>query len=131
MSARAATVADIEPGFASLVRERAKAVMLFGDTFFKQPLPDIAQAALSHRMPSVYVIQQYAQADGLMSYGSDLLGNFGAQRVVSTEFSREQPAVLPFEQPVRYSLAINLRTAKVIGLAIPHSLLLRADEVIQ
>ena len=132
VSAKAATVADIEPGFASLVRERADAVMLFGDTFFVQQFQDIAQAALRHRMPSIYLTHQYAQAGGLMSYGPDLLDNFRrAASYVDRILKGAKPGDLPFEQPVRYSLAINLQTAKAIGLTIPQSLLLRADEVIR
>ena len=132
VSAKAATVADIEPGFASLARERADAVMLFGDTFFVQQFQDLAQAALRHRMPSIYLIHQYAQAGGLMSYGSDLLDNFRrAASYVDRILKGAKPSDLPFEQPVRYSFAINLKTAKALGLTIPQSVLLRADEVIR
>ena len=132
VSAKAATVADIEPGFASLARERADAVMLFGDTFFVQQFQDLAQAALRHRMPSIYLIHQYAQAGGLMSYGADLLDNFRrAASYVDRILKGAKPSDLPFEQPVRYSLVINLKTAKALGLTIPQSVLLRADEVIR
>ena len=132
VSAKAAAVADIEPGFAFLARERADAVMLFGDTFFVQQFQDLAQAALRHRMPSIYLIHQYAQAGGLMSYGSDLLDNFRrAANYVDRILKGAKPSDLPFEQPVRYYFAINLKTAKALGLTIPQSVLLRADEVIQ
>lgn len=132
VSAKAAAVADIEPGFALLARERADAVMLFGDTFFVQQFQDLAQAALRHRMPSIYTIQQYAQAGGLMSYGADLLDNFRrAASYVDRLLKGAKPSDLPFEQSIRYSFAINLKTAKALGLTIPQSLLLRATEVIQ
>ena len=132
VSAKAATVADIEPGFALLARERADAVILFGDTFFVQHFQDLAQAALRHRMPSIYLIHQYAQAGGLMSYGADLLDNFRrAASYVDRILKGAKPSDLPFEQPARYSLAINLKTATVLGLTIPQSLLQRADEVIR
>lgn len=130
--AEAGTVADIEPGFAALARERANAVILFGDTFFVQQLQQIAQAATKHRMPSMYTLHEYVETGGLMSYGADLVDNFRrAATSVDKILKGARPGDLPFEQAARYSLAINLKTAKVLGLAIPQTLLVRADEVIQ
>ena len=130
--AEAGTVADIEPGFAALAQERANAVVLFGDTFFVQQLQQIAQAALKYRMPSIYLIHDYARAGGLMSYGADVVDNFrSAATYVDKILKGAKPSELPFEQPARYLLAINLKTAKALGLTIPQPLLLRADEVIQ
>ena len=130
--AEAGTVADIEPGFAALAQERANAVVLFGDTFFVQQLQQIAQAALKYRMPSIYLIHDYARAGGLMSYGADVVDNFrSAATYVDKILKGAKPGELPFEQPARYLLAINLKTAKALGLTIPQPLLLRADEVIQ
>ncbi len=130
--AEAATVAEIEPGFAALVKERASAVMLFGDTFFVQQLQQIAQAALKYRVASIYLIYQYPKAGGLMSYGPDVVDNFRrASAYVDKILKGAKPGDLPFEQPARYVLAVNLKTAKTLGLTIPQSVLLRADEVIQ
>ena len=130
--AEAGTVAEIEPAFAALAQVRADAVMLFGDTFFVQQLQQIAQAALKYRLASIYLIRQYATAGGLMSYGPDIVDNF---RRVSTYVDRilkgAKPAELPFEQPSRYLLAINLNSARMLGITIPQSMLLRADDVIQ
>ena len=130
--AEASTVAEIEPGFAALARERADAVVLFGDSFFVQQFQQIAQAAFKHRVPSIAWIHDYAQAGGLMSYGADVVDNFRrAATYVDKILKGARPGELPFEQPARYTLAINLKTAKALGLTIPQSLLLRADEVIQ
>jgi putative tryptophan/tyrosine transport system substrate-binding protein len=130
--AEAGTITDIEPGFAALARERANAVILFGDTFFVQQLQQIAQAAIKYRVPSMYTLHEYAEAGGLMSYGADLVNNFRrAATYVDKILKGANPGDLPFEQAARYSLAINLKTAKSLGLTIPQSLLLRADEVIQ
>ena len=130
--AEAGTVADIEPAFAALARERAHAVILFGDTFFVQQLQQIAQAALKFRMASIYLIHDYARAGGLMSYGADVVDNFRrATSYVDKILKGAKPSDLPFEQPARYLLAINLKTAKTLGLTVPQSLLLRADEVLQ
>jgi len=122
----------IEPAFASFARDRADAAIVFNDTFFVQHFEVIAQAALRHRIPSISQIREYARADGLMSYGADLVDNFRrAAAYVDKILKGAKPGELPFEQPTRYSLAINLKTAKTLGITIPPSLLLRADEVIQ
>jgi putative ABC transport system substrate-binding protein len=132
VQARAGTVAGIEPAFAALVRERADAVILFGDTFFTQQFQQIAQGALKHRLPSISLAQDYAVAGGLMSYGADIADNFRrAAGYVDKILKGAKPGELPFEQPARYSLAINRKTATALGLAVSQSLLLRADAVIQ
>ena len=132
VTANAATLADIEPGFVSLARERADACILFGDTFFIEQLQQIAQSAARHRMPSIYLPHQYAKAGGLMSYGPDFTDNFRRSATfVDKILKGTKPGELPFEQPTRYILAINLKTAKALGLTIPQTLLLRADEVIE
>ncbi len=130
--AEAGTVADIDSGIASLARQRADAVILFGDTVFVQQFQQIAEATLKLRIASIYVIHEYARAGGLMSYGADLVDNFRrAATYVDKILKGAKPGELPFERPARYFLAINLKTAKALGLTIPQSLLLRADEVIQ
>jgi len=130
--AEAGMTADIEPGIGMLAQERANAVVLFGDTFFVQQLPQIAQAALKHRLASMYLIHDYAKVGGLMSYGPDVVDNFRrAATFVDRVLKGAKTADLPFEQPTRYVFAINLKTAKALGLTIPQSLLVRADEVIQ
>lgn len=129
--AEAGTVAQIEPAFAFLARQRAHAVILFGDTFFTQQLHDIARGALKHRLPSSYIIREYAEAGGLMSYGAVIIDNFRrAATYVDKILKGANPAQLPFEQPTRYELVINMKTAKALGLMIPQSLLLRADGVV-
>jgi putative ABC transport system substrate-binding protein len=130
--AEAGTAAEIESGLGSLAQYRVDAVILFADTYFTQQLQQIAQAALKQRLPSIYNLHEYAQVGGLMSYGADLVDNFGrAATYVDKILKGAKPGDLPFEQPTRYSLAINLKTTKALGLTIPQSVLLRADEVIQ
>jgi putative ABC transport system substrate-binding protein len=130
--AEAGTAAEIEFGFSSLAQYRADAVILFADTYFTQELQQIAQAALKRRLPSIYNLHEYAKVGGLMSYGADLLDNFRrAATYVDKILKGAKPGELPFEQPTRYSLAINLNTAKALGFTIPQSVLLRADEVIE
>ena len=130
--AKAGTVAAIESGFELLARQRVDAVMLFGDTFFVQQLQQIVKAAIQHRKPSIYLVREYARAGGLMSYGADLVENFRrAATYVDKILKGAKPGDLPFEQPAKYSLAINLKTARELGLTVSQSLLLRADELIQ
>jgi len=130
--AEAGTVTQIEPGFALLARERAHAVVLFGDTFFAQQVHGIANVALKHRLSSVFILQDYADAGGLMSFGAPIIDNFRrAATYVDKIVKGTAPAQLPFEQPTRYSLVINAKTAKTLGLTIPPSVLGRADRVVE
>jgi ABC-type uncharacterized transport system substrate-binding protein len=123
---------DIERGFGAMVRERAGAAIILGDTFFVQQIPQIAELALQHRLPIVCNIRQYVQAGGFMSYGADDADNFRrAAAFVDKILKGAKPGDLPFEQPTRLYLTINGKTAKAIGLAIPRELLLRADKVIE
>lgn len=128
----ASTAAQIEPALAAFARERADVVVLFGDTFFSQQLRQIAGSALRHHLPSIYIIRDYADAGGLMSYGAPLTDNFRrAATFVDKILKGAKPGELPFEQPTRYILAINVKTARALGLTVPPSLLARADHVIE
>jgi putative ABC transport system substrate-binding protein len=115
-----------------LAQGRANAIILFGDTFFVQRLQQIAQAALKYRLTSIYSIHDYANVGWLMSYGADNIANFRrAANYVDKILNGVKAGELPFEQPTRYFLAINLKTAKALGLSILQPLFLRADEVIR
>jgi putative tryptophan/tyrosine transport system substrate-binding protein len=128
----AQTAAQIEPVFASLARDRAEAAVFFGDTFFSEQLRAIAGSALKHRLASIYITREYPDAGGLMSYGAPLVDNFRrAAAFVDKILKGASPAELPFEQPSRYVLAINMKAARALGLAIPPSLLARADQIIE
>ena len=130
--AEAGTVTQIEPGFALLARERAQAVVLFGDTFFAQHVQEIASVALKHRLPSAFILQDYADAGGLMSFGAPIIDNFRrAATYVDKIVKGAAPAQLPFEQPTKYALVINVKTAKTLGLVIPPTVLQRADRIVE
>ena len=106
--------------------------MLFGDMFFVDQSGQIAQVALRHRMPSIYIAREYPKRGGLMSYGADITDNFRrAATYVDKILTGARPGDLPFEQPARLYLVINLKTAKALGLTIPPSLLQRVDQVIE
>jgi putative ABC transport system substrate-binding protein len=92
----------------------------------------IAELAARHRIPAVYHWKEYVEAGGLMSYGTDLAEGFRRAAIyVDRILKGAKPADLPVEQPAKFELAINQKTAKQIGVTIPQSLLYRADKVIK
>jgi putative ABC transport system substrate-binding protein len=92
----------------------------------------LAQLAQRHRLPTMFTFGEYVEAGGLMSYGPNLTAvNRRAAYYVDRILRGAKPADLPVEQPTKFELVINLKTAKALGLTIPQSLLLRADQVIQ
>jgi putative tryptophan/tyrosine transport system substrate-binding protein len=130
--AEAGTVPEIEREFAMMTKERANAVMILPDPFVLSALRVIAAQALKHRLPSISALREYPEAGGLMSYGANTVDNFRrAAAYVDKILKGTRPGDLPFEQPTRYQLVINRRTATVLGLGIPPALLRQADEVIQ
>ena len=123
---------EIERGFATMTRERAEAVIVAADAFFVQQRRQIAELALKNRLPSMFPFREDVQAGGLMSYGQNLADSYRrAATYVDKILKGAKPGELPIEQPTRFHLAINRKTAKALGLNITNELLLRADEVIE
>jgi ABC-type uncharacterized transport system substrate-binding protein len=130
----AAVPGDFPGAFAAMTRARAQALVVPGDSMFPAAanVPVIANLALRHGLPGMYDERQYVTAGGLMTYAP----NFEAvwkrtASYVDRILKGTRPADLPVEQPTRYDLVINLKTAKALGLTIPPSVLARADELIQ
>jgi putative ABC transport system substrate-binding protein len=123
---------EIEAAFATLVRERAGALVIRGETFFLTQRDLLVGLGARHAVPAVYAFREYVLAGGLLSYGTDYVD---AYRQVSVHTGRilkgERPADLPVQQVTKVELSINLKTAKTLGLTIPIPLLGRADEVIE
>jgi len=122
---------ELASAFDTMTSKRVGAVIIFGSVFYlrRQQLADLA---LKHRLPAIHVLKGYAEAGLLMSYGPNLLDLYRrAASYVAKILGGTKPADLPVEQPARLELVINQRTAKALGLKIPQSVLLRADEVIQ
>jgi putative ABC transport system substrate-binding protein len=130
--AEAATAPEIEREFAMMTKERANAAIILADGFFLQESHSIAAQALKYRLPSISQLRELAEAGGLMSYGPNSVENFRrAAAYVDKILKGAKAGELPFEQPTRYHLLINRKTAMSLGLTIPQALLGQADEVIQ
>src|SRR5437868_13095315 len=123
---------DIEGAFTALTGKRVGAVILLGGAMTYIRRQQIADLALKHRLPATQLLKEYAQAGLLMTNGPNLPDVYRrAASYVVKILGGANPADLPVEQPTKFELTINLKTAKALGLTIPQSLLLRADEVIQ
>ena len=123
---------EIDSGFARLAREKVRAVVVLGDSLIYAQRRQIADLALKYEVASVYPAKEHVLAGGLMSYGVNLLDNFRrAAAFVDKILKGAKPGDLPIEQATTLELVINLKTAKSLGLTIPPSVLLRADQVIE
>lgn len=123
---------DPERAFAEAARARANAVYLLAGGRLFGRRAEVAGLALKHRLPSTYVNIDYVDVGGLMAYAPNVATSHrDAARYVDRILKGARPGDLPVEQPTKYELAVNLKTAKVLGLTIPQSLLLRADRVIE
>jgi ABC transporter substrate binding protein len=122
----------LEPAFASMKRDHTDIVIVLDDSLFMTRRREIAGLAAQYQLPSIAGNSEYASAGFIMSYGSLISEEFrrGAT-YVDKILKGAKPADLPVEQPTRFYLTINQRTANALGVTIPWSLLLRADEVIQ
>jgi putative ABC transport system substrate-binding protein len=122
----------LESAFASMIRESVGALFVFPDSMFFFHRARIAHLTETHRVPSMFEFRDYVEVGGLISYGAnnvDMLRR-GAL-MVDRILKGTRPSELPFEQPTKFELVINLKTAKELGLTIPPSLLQRADQVIE
>ena len=107
-------------------------LIVIPETFTIAHRAEIASVATRHRLPAVYPYRLFAEAGGLLAYGDDLPDNFRhAASFVDRILKGAKPADLPVEQPTKFELVINLKTATALGLTIPSALLRRADHVIQ
>jgi putative ABC transport system substrate-binding protein len=119
---------EIDAAFAAMKREGAGAVVVHGSLSTK----NVAELALRHGLPAATQTRSFAEVGGLMSYGADGPDVFRQSALYVTKILQGgNPANMPVEQPTRFELAINLRTAKALGITVPESFLLRADQVIE
>jgi len=123
---------EFDSAFAAMARERAEALLVTGTSTFLAHRSRLAELAVKGRLPTMYSFRENVEAGGLMAYAVNMADFVGRAAVyVDKILKGAKPADLPVEQPTKFELVINLKTGKALGLTIPQSLLLRADEVIQ
>ena len=123
---------ELERAFATMTRERPSAMLLTADSLLQHYIERIVAFASTNRLPAMYQLKEYVDRGGLMSYGASSLAlERRAAAYVDRILKGTRPADLPVEEPTKFELIINLKTAKAIGLTVPLSLLSRADEVIE
>jgi putative ABC transport system substrate-binding protein len=123
---------DLEGAFALTAQARPDALLVLGDALINMHRPQIAEFVTQQHLPSVFAERESVVAGGLMSYGPSLPDLYRrAATYVDKILKGAKPADLPVEQPTKFELVINLKTAQALGLTIPPIVLFRADEVIQ
>jgi putative ABC transport system substrate-binding protein len=128
----ASTERDFDTVFATLGRVRASALVIGTDTFFNSQGRKLAALTVRHGVPAIYQYREFAAAGGLMSYGGSITDAYRMAGVYTGRILKgEKPSDLPVQQSTKAELFINLKTAKKLGIAIPPSILLRAEEVIE
>ena len=123
---------ELDSAFSAVIRERAEGLIVLFDRLFVTEGKRIADLAAKHRVPAIHFTKEFANAGGLMAYGANIPDLYRrAATYVDKILKGAKPADLPVEQPTRFELVINLKTAKALGVTIPQSILIRADHVIQ
>ena len=128
----ARTPQEIDQAFVAMGKERAGALVVLAESMFTNQAKQIADQSVKMRLPTIFGLKEHADAGGLVVYGADPVDmERRAAGFVAKILKGAKPADLPVEQPSKLELIINLKTAKALGLTIPQSVLLRADQVIQ
>jgi len=123
---------EFDKVFAAMVKDHVDALLVVADAMFQANRTRLAELAAKNRLPTVYTFREYVDGGGLMSYGPNLMSQYRqAAMYVDKILKGAKPADLPVDQPSKFESVINLKAAKAIGVTIPQSLLLRAEEVIQ
>jgi ABC-type uncharacterized transport system substrate-binding protein len=128
----ASTNEDIDAAFASIAQKRVDGLLVSPDTLFMNRRVQLAALAVRYAAPAIYPLREYAEAGGLMSYGTSLADQFRQVGIYTGRILKgEKPADLPVMQPTKFEFVVNLQIAKTTGINIPAALLARADEVIE
>ena len=129
---QASTASQIEAAVGAMTRERTGALIVLADPFFRTQGRRIAEIAAKNRLPTMFWIRELAEAGGLMSYGENTAEQIRRAAIyVDKILKGAKPGDLPVEQPTKFELVINRKTAKALGISIENELLLRADKVIE
>jgi len=128
---QAQSPSEFSPAFAAMAKSRVDSVVVTQDGEFAASFRAIATLALANKLPSIGA-REYAEAGGLIGYGADILRLYRrAAYFVDRILKGAKPGDLPIEQPTKFELIVNLKTAKMLGLAISETFLVRADKVIE
>ena len=123
---------EIDHAFTAMNRERAEALLVLTDPMFLTQREQIVDLTAKHRLPGIFFFREFAEAGGLLSYATNLADLYRRLATyVDKILKGAKPADLPVEQPMKFEFVINLRTAKTLGLTVPSSVLLQADQVIE
>jgi putative ABC transport system substrate-binding protein len=126
------TADELDKAFAMMIKSGGDSLLTFGDPFTSNRQSQNLNLTAKHRLPAVHFLREFVDAGGLVAYGNNLsLMYRRAAAYVDKILKGAKPAGLPVEQPTTFELVINLKTAKTLGITIPQTLLLRADQVIQ
>jgi putative ABC transport system substrate-binding protein len=130
--ARASTALDIETTFEIAAQQKVDALLVVQDPFYNSQREQFVALAARHKLPVMYPVREFADIGGLVSYGHNLVDGYREMGVYAGRILKgEKPAELPVVQPTKFEFVINLKTAKVLGLTVPPSLLASANEVIE
>ena len=123
---------DFEAAFRSVIEVEPRMLLVLSSPFFALQSGRITELAINHRLPSMFIFRAYTEAGGLMSYGADNVAMYRQSASYVAKILRgANPADLPIELPIKFELAVNLKTAKALNIELPTSILLRANDVIE
>jgi putative ABC transport system substrate-binding protein len=129
---KASTEREIETAFATMAQKGGVALLVGVDPFFLERRDHIVALAARHSIPAIYPVREFAVAGGLLSYGSDFADSYRQAGIYAGRIVRgEKPADLPVQRSTKFEFVINFKTAKALGLSVPNSMQLLADEVIE
>jgi putative tryptophan/tyrosine transport system substrate-binding protein len=129
---RRVTRQEIDTAFATFAREPPDALFVANDAFFNSRRVQLVQQAAHHRVPAIYTGREYSEIGGLMSYGTNVADAFRQAGVYAGRIlAGAKPADLPVVQSTKFELVINAQTARMLGLTVPQTLLVAADDVIE